>query len=84
MPRKPRTTIALLASAALATASLFVSAPAQATDQRCFIAVSQWCSAHWEAAGYLYWWDCVSTLNEGICYYPNYGDPNWPYLPPVP
>lgn len=74
----------LLASAALASASLFVSTPAQALDTRCRPAIGAWCTAYWQAAGYTFWGHCFDVLENSICFYPNYSDPNWPYLPPAP
>jgi len=75
----------LLASVALATAGLFAPAPAQAIDMRCRIAVAQYCSANWEAAGWWGYYDCYEYWHEAYCVnYPNPTDPNWPYFPPNP
>lgn len=70
----------LLASAALATAGLLATAPAQAIDMRCRNAVHAYCSANWQAAGYYDYWDCFVAQTESVCHYPNYGEPGPPYL----
>lgn len=74
----------VLASVTLAAASLFAPAPAQAIDMRCPRAVNAYCNAHWQALGFYGWADCYEYWYNAACGWPNPGDPNWPYLPPVP
>ena len=87
MPRTfKKMSATILASVALAAASLVAPAPAQAIDLRCHTAVWQYCSANWQALGFWDANDCYWYWYDSVClqYPPQPWDPNWPYLPPVP
>ena len=62
-----RMSATMLASVALAAASLFAPAPAQAIDLCCHTAAWPYCSANWQALGFWDATDCYWYWYFSVC-----------------
>jgi len=60
------------ALAILASAGLFVPAPARAAQVPCEAFVRNYCIFYWERDGYAYYDDCVARMTEAKCPYPSF------------